>query len=275
MTPNSTIPVGLSTSSVFPDSTATAFELAGYLGYDGVEIMVGTDATSQDPDALRALSDHYEVPILAIHAPCLVVTQHVWGTDPWGKLQRAQRAAERVGAGTVVVHPPFRWQREYAREFVAGLHRMESETDVRFAVENMYPWRAGPGSVAAYLPDWDVRNDDYLHTTLDLSHTAVSRSDAQEMVADLGSRLSHLHLTDGTDSNRDEHLVPGRGDQPVAEVLTSLAGTGFTGTVIAEVSTRKAPDRATRIADLAETLAFARLHLGQGPHGPRPGPDHA
>lgn len=271
----SSIPVGLSTSSVFPDSTATAFELAGYLGYDGVEIMVGTDATSQDPDALRALSDHYEVPILAIHAPCLVVTQHVWGTDPWGKLQRAQRAAERVGAGTVVVHPPFRWQREYAREFVAGLHRMESETDVRFAVENMYPWRAGPGSVAAYLPDWDVRNDDYLHTTLDLSHTAVSRSDAREMVSDLGTRLAHLHLTDGTDSNRDEHLVPGRGDQPVAEVLTSLAGAGFTGTVIAEVSTRKAPDRAARIADLAETLAFARLHLGQGPHGPRPGSDRA
>jgi len=269
------IKVGLSTSSVFPDSTATAFELAAYLGYDGVEVMVGTDATSQDPEALRALSDHYEVPILAIHAPCLVVTQHVWGTDSWGKLRRAQAAAERVGAATVVVHPPFRWQREYAREFVAGLHRMESETDVRFAVENMYPWRAGPGSVAAYLPDWDVRNDDYVHTTLDLSHTAVSRSDAMEMVADLGSSLTHLHLADGTDSARDEHLVPGRGDQPVAEVLTALAGSGFDGTVIAEVSTRKAADRQARVADLAETLSFARLHLGQGPHGPRPGGDRA
>lgn len=264
------IRVGLSTSSVFPDSTATAFELAAYLGYDGVEVMVGTDATSQDSQALRALSDHYQVPILAIHAPCLVITQHVWGTDPWGKLQRAQQAAETVGAATVVVHPPFRWQRDYAREFVAGLHRMESETDVRFAVENMYPWRAGPGSVAAYLPDWDVRNDDYVHTTLDLSHTAVSRTDPLEMVADLGSRLAHLHLTDGTDSSRDEHLIPGRGQQPVAQVLTHLAGSGFAGTVIAEVSTRRAPDRAARIADLAETLAFARLHLGQGPHGARP-----
>ncbi len=254
--------IGLSTSSVYPETTAVAFELAATLGYDGVEVMVGTDATSQDPDALRALTDHYGVPILSIHAPCLLITQRVWGTDPWGKLVRAKDAAERLGADTVVVHPPFRWQREYARDFVTGLARMATETDIRFAVENMYPWRAGPGSVGAYLPDWDVRNDDYPHTTLDLSHTAVSRSDAVQMATDLGERVAHLHLADGTDSARDEHLIPGRGDQPVAEVLQHLAGHGFAGTVIAEVSTRSAPDRRARAADLTEALDFARRHLG-------------
>jgi sugar phosphate isomerase/epimerase len=253
--------VGLSTSSVYPETTAAAFELAGALGYDGVEVMVGTDATSQDADALKALVDHYEVPILSIHAPCLLVTQRVWGTDPWGKLQRAQAAAELVGADTVVVHPPFRWQRDYAREFVEGLARMRSETDVRFAVENMFPWRAGPGSVGAYLPDWDVRNDDYLHTTLDLSHTSVSQSDALEMADDLGERLVHLHLADGSGSTRDEHLVPGRGNQPCGEVLRGLAERGFDGQVVVEISTRKATTREQREIDLAESLAFARHHL--------------
>ena len=262
MAPAVTIAIGLSSSSVFPETTAAAFELARDVGFDGVEIMVGTDAISQDAEALNALVDHYQVPILSIHAPCLLVTQRVWGTDPWGKLQRAQQAAERVGAGTVVVHPPFRWQRDYAREFVRGLQAMQSETDVRFAVENMFPWRAGPGSVAAYLPDWDVRNDDYPHTTLDLSHTAVSRTDAVEMASDLGERLAHVHLADGTDSARDEHLVPGRGTQPVAEVLQLLGTAGFAGSVIAEVSTRRAADRAARVEDLRETLAFARRHLG-------------
>jgi sugar phosphate isomerase/epimerase len=256
-----TIAIGLSTSSVFPETTAAAFEIAAKLGFDGVEVMVGTDTTSQDPETLKALSDHYQLPILSIHAPCLLVTQRVWGTDPWGKLQRAQAAAERVGARTVVVHPPFRWQRDYARDFVTGLERMRSETDIVFAVENMYPWRAGPGSVAAYLPDWDVRNDDYPDTTLDLSHTAVSRTDAVEMARDLGERLSHVHLADGTDSARDEHLIPGRGDQPVAEVLDLLVGSGFSGSVILEVSTRRSPDRAARENDLAEALAFARERL--------------
>jgi sugar phosphate isomerase/epimerase len=254
--------IGLSTSSVFPESTAAAFELAAGLGYDGVEVMVGTDAVSQDENALLHLRDHYGVEVLSIHSPCLLITQRVWGTDSWGKLQRAQKVAELLGARTVVVHPPFRWQREYAREFVEGLRRMESETDVRFAVENMYPWRAGPGRVGAYSPDWDVRNHDYTHTTLDLSHTAVSGSDAVEMARDLGARLSHIHLADGTGAPVDEHLVPGRGTQPVAEVLRGLVATGFTGDVIAEVGTRRAADRAAREVDLRETLEFARMHLG-------------
>ncbi|MCX6424094.1 MAG: sugar phosphate isomerase/epimerase, partial [Actinobacteria bacterium] len=85
--------IGLSTSSVYPETTAAAFEIASSLGYDGVEVMVGTDSISQDVDALAALVDHYQLPVLSIHAPCLLVTQRVWGTDSWAKLRRAQAAA--------------------------------------------------------------------------------------------------------------------------------------------------------------------------------------
>jgi sugar phosphate isomerase/epimerase len=258
--------VGLSSSSVYPESTAVAFELAAQLGYDGIEVMVGTDAMSQDQATLAALVDHYQIPILSIHAPCLLITQRVWGTDPWGKLDKARDVAESLGASTVVVHPPFRWQREYARSFEEGVARMEEVTDVRFAVENMYPWRAGPSALGAYSPDWDIRNQDYRHTTVDLSHTAVSRTDPLEMVADLGDRVAHIHLADGTDSARDEHLVPGRGDQPVSEVLTALAAAAnagqLGGSIIAEVSTRGVASREERVRDLRETLNYARTHLG-------------
>lgn len=257
--------VALSTASVYPESTAAAFEIASRLGYDGVEVMVMTDAVSQDPDALQRLADHYAIPILAIHAPCLLITQRVWGTDPWGKLERSRLAAEALGASTVVVHPPFRWQREYARDFVRGLHRMTESTSVRFAVENMYPWRARSREMAAYSPGWDVRHDDYPHTTLDLSHTAVSGSDPLRVAEDLGDRLAHLHLADGSGSARDEHLIPGRGTQPAGELLEVLARRGFDGTVVVEVSTRRASSRAEREADLAEALAFARLHLAVAP----------
>jgi len=254
--------IGLSSSSVFPEGTPAAFEIAAALGFDGVEIMVGIDAASQDLNALLALRDHYGVPILAIHAPCLLITQRVWGTDPWGKLQRARAVAEAVQAPTVVVHPPFRWQREYARGFLTGIGRMAQETSVRFAVENMYPWRAGGQQVGAYAPGWDVRDEDYPHTTLDLSHTAVARVDAVAMAADLGDRLIHLHLADGTGSARDEHLLPGQGNQPVDTVLRGLAQRGFDGSIVVEVSTRTVPDRAARLADLAGCLEFARRHTG-------------
>ncbi|WP_100837707.1 sugar phosphate isomerase/epimerase family protein [Kitasatospora fiedleri] len=253
--------VALSTASVYPSTTGTAFELAARLGYDGVEVMVWNDPVSQDVEALRRLSDRHGVPILAVHAPCLLITQRVWSTDPWTKLVRARKAAERLGADTVVVHPPFRWQRQYAKDFVAGIGRMAGETDVRFAVENMYPWRYRDREVLAYAPGWDVTDEEYRHFTVDLSHAATSRTDALELADRMGDRLAHVHLADGSGSGKDEHLIPGRGKQPCAELLERLARTGFDGHVVLEVNTRKAGGPAEREADLAEALAFTRLHL--------------
>jgi len=254
--------VALSTASVYPERTPDAFETAAVLGYDGVEVMVTGDPVSQDVDVLRRLSDYHQIPVLAIHAPCLLITQRVWGREPWGKLQRAREVAERLGAKVVVVHPPFRWQREYAREFDTGLARMGAETDVVFAVENMFPLRARGTEVVPYAPHWNPVDQDYQHVTLDLSHTAVSGSDALLMADKLGSRLAHVHLADGTGAtNRDEHLVPGRGGQPCAVLLEQLAANSYPGVVVLEVSTRRALSREDRRNDLAEALAFTRLHM--------------
>src|SRR5579875_4146891 len=224
--------VALSTASTYPEPAATAFELAAKLGYDGVEVMVWTDPVSQDIEALKKLSDYHGVAVLAIHAPCLIITQRVWGTDPWAKLVRARNAAESLGAKTVVVHPPFRWQRDYAREFVSGIERMADETDVRFAVENMFPLRARGREVTPYNPGYDPSEEEFRHFTFDLSHTSVAQSDALAMADRMGDRLAHVHIADGLGTARDEHLVPGRGEQPCAEVLERLATTGFDGTVV-------------------------------------------
>jgi sugar phosphate isomerase/epimerase len=253
--------VALSTASVYPESTAAAFEIAAALGYDGVEVMVWTDPVSQDTEALKRLSEYHGVPILAVHAPCLIITQRVWGTDPWAKLVRARNAADTLGAGVVVVHPPFRWQRDYARDFLAGIKRMSDETDVRFAVENMFPLRARGRAVTPYAPDWDPTEEDFPDFTIDLSHTSVSQSDAMDMAQRMDRRLAHVHIADGIGGPRDEHLVPGRGDQPCAELLETLAANSFDGTIVVEVNTRRAESRAEREADLAEALAFTRLHF--------------
>src|SRR6202050_149514 len=186
--------------------------MAARLGYDGVEVMVYTDLVSQDADALQGLSDYHQLPILSVHAPGLLLTQRVWGRDPWEKLRRAKDLAERVGAGGGVPPPPCRWQREYVRGFEKGLAAMAEETDVIFAVENMYPLRAGGGEMVPYAPHWEPTALDCPHVTLALSHTAASGSDALAMAEELGGRLAHVHLADGTGAPGpvpDEHLVPG------------------------------------------------------------------
>ena len=263
-------PVGLSTASVYPHTCADAFGMAADLGYDGVEVMVWTDPVSQDVAALARLSEHYDVPVLAIHAPTLLVTQRVWGKDPWPKLERSCEMAVQLGARTVVAHPPFRWQREYAAGFVDGVERISQQYGVALAVENMYPWRARQREMLAYLPGWDPVPQPYRDVTLDLSHSATAGVDGLELAEALGDRLAHLHLADGSGSAKDEHLVPGRGSQPCDRVLELLAQRDFAGTVVVEVNTRRARNRSEREADLAESLAFARLHLAAAPEAVRP-----
>ncbi len=253
--------IGLSTASVYPESTASGFELASRLGYDGVELMVGIDPLSTQIDAIQRLVDYHQLPVLAVHSPCLLITQRVWGTEPWGKLERSAEAAVTLGADVVVVHPPFRWQRDYARGFVEGIARLEAETGVIFAVENMYPWRAPGKGLQAYAPSWDPTEQDYAHTTLDLSHSSTAGQDCVELARKLDSRLTHIHLTDGTGSAKDEHLVPGRGTQRAADLLNLLAERDFAGHIVIEINTRRALSRSDRETDLAESLEFTRKHF--------------
>lgn len=254
-------PVGLSTASVYPQGTATAFEMAAALGYDGVELMVWTDPVSQDIDEVIRLSERFGMPVLSVHAPCLLITQRVWSPDPWIRLTRSVQAAQRLGAPTVVVHPPFRWQREYARAFPERVAELEDESGIAIAVENMYPWRAAGREVAAYAPHWDPSTGPYRNITLDLSHAAVAEMDALVLADVIGDRLSHLHMTDGTHSSRDEHLLPGRGTQPCAALLERLARDNWSGAIILEVTTRRARSATEREAELDEALAFTRLHF--------------
>ena len=277
------IPVGLSTASVYPQNTEAAFAYAAEIGYDGVELMVWSDAVSQDIAHVAHLSQQYQVPVLSIHAPCLLITQGVWGRDPSAKLVRAVQAAEDLGADTVVVHPPFRWQREYVKNFDTLVHRLEAESHVAVAVENMFPMRADrlfgagkksaermaerggrPGPRAsAFGKHIDPTRQGYEHYTLDLSHVATAGDDALAMVGRMGRGLKHLHLTDGTGAATDEHLIPGEGTQPAAEVCRRIAASDFDGAVVLEVHTGSARDRNERKDMLTRSLEFAREHLSR------------
>ncbi|WP_404311605.1 sugar phosphate isomerase/epimerase [Agrococcus terreus] len=269
------IKVGLSTISVFPKSVEDGFRLSHEAGYDGVEVMVTTDARTRSPERLLELSERYHQPILAIHAPVVLLTTFVWGRDPFVKLDRSAELAVAVGAPTVVVHPPFRWQGRYARTFEEAVRDTEAKHGVEVAVENMFPWSAGGIDRQAYLPGIDPSLMDVPHATLDFSHCALAKRDSMELALDLGDRLRHLHLTDGVAAEEgkvfDEHLLPGHGNEPVAEVLEMLAAQEWTGQVVAEIKTRQARSERDRLRLLREALHFAREHLGQlGDDAPEP-----
>ncbi|MBF6060129.1 sugar phosphate isomerase/epimerase [Nocardia terpenica] len=281
--------MGLSTASVYPENTEAAFRYAAELGYDGIELMVWAEPASQSIATVQGYVHRYGVPVLAIHAPCLLISQRVWGADPVAKLERSVHTAEALGAATVVVHPPFRWQRRYADGFADQVAELEENGPVAVAVENMFPMRAdslfgrgggaarrlerrgGPGlSVTAFSPSYDPTDTGFRHYTLDLSHTATAGTDPLALAARMGSGLTHLHLADGRGAAHDEHLVPGEGTQPCAQVCAALLDNGFRGQAVVEVNTQNARTTLDRAAMLHRALTFARTHLDNLRPAPAP-----
>ncbi len=257
------IPVTLSSSSVFPLGTQDVFAMAQDLGYDGVEVMVTHNSWSQDAVRLNRLSQKHHMPIHSIHAPTLLFTQQVWGSA-WTKIARSADLAREVGAEIVVAHPPFRWQGGYASGFAEGIQEIMESTGVKICVENMYPWRTRGREALMYLPHWDPVPEGYEHITWDFSHAAIAQADSLAAFHQLGDRLRHIHLTDGTANGKDEHLLPGDGDQPVAECMQLLGHQDWDGVVCVEVGTRKVKYAGAREEWLVRSLEFARRHLAIG-----------
>jgi sugar phosphate isomerase/epimerase len=258
----------MGTTSVLPRRLRDAFRLAADAGFDGVEVMITREGDTHDPAVLRGLREEYGMPVLSIHAPVLLWSSHVFGRNPLVKLRRSVELAVAVGATTVVVHPPYRWQRRSAALFVETVRLLSEGHGIRIAVENMFPVTRGGLERDPFAPSWNPGRLDVDALTLDFSHAGMSGRSAAELAREWGSRLQHVHLCDASSTEPggsllDEHLVPGRGAQPVAEVLRGLADSGFDGHIIAEINSRACGrDDGRRLDWLQETLDFARVHLG-------------
>ena len=173
--------------------------------------MVGIDSVSQSIDAVSGAARLPRGP--GLRGPRAVPADHPAGLGhrPVGQA-RAQRgdgrrrwaptwsSCTRRSAGSATT----------PRGFVEGIADLERRTGIAFAVENMYPWRAtSRREMKVYPPGWDPSEESYANTTIDLSHAATAQSDPVAMAERLGDRLRHVHMTDGSGSAKDEHLVPG------------------------------------------------------------------
>jgi sugar phosphate isomerase/epimerase len=132
----------------------------------------------------------------------------------------------------------------------------------------MYPWRTpGGAELKAYIPGWDPTELDYDDLTLDLSHASTANQQSIDLMRSWGGRLRHVHLTDGTGSAKDEHLVPGRGDQQAGRVLQYLAERDFAGNIVLEVNSRKSTTRAQREAGPGRVVGLREASSGGSSSG--------
>lgn len=232
-----------STASILSRSLRSSFALLADAGFTGVEIMVTKDPATQEPETILELADEYGMRIDAVHAPFLLVTRTVWGTDPTGKIVRATRLAEEVGAPIVVVHPAYRWQTGYRRWLDEELPTLESTADVRVAVENMFPVRVRGRTVAAFHASRSLEDlEGFPDVVLDTSHAAVARLDPVDAARRLAPRLRHVHLSNNAGRGWDSHLPVDEGVLELDRFLDALSADGFGGTVSLELDLRRHGD---------------------------------
>jgi sugar phosphate isomerase/epimerase len=244
-----------SSAAFFARALGDTFQLVADTGYRGVEVMVTKDPASQDPRRMRQLADEHGLVIGAIHAPCLLLTRKVWGTDPVAKIYRAIEVAEGTGTPLVVVHPPYRWQFAYRRWLEERLPALIDGTGVTVAVENMFPIRLGERGVTVHANQDLDELDDLPNLVLDTSHAAVAGHDLVEVRKRFGDRVRHVHISDNAGRGWDSHLPPGEGVLPLDAFLDDLAADGYRGSIALEVDLRR---YLTDAATLREVMVAMR-----------------
>src|SRR5947209_7065250 len=184
-----------STASFVRLPMRTGFRHIAEAGYESVEVMVTHDPATQDPHLLAQAAREFGVRVPVVHAPFLLITRRVWGTDPIGKIYRAVQVAEAVEAPLVVIHPPYRWQVRFRRWIENNLAEFSARTGVTVAVENMFPITFGAERGVTFhagqqLDELDV--SPYL--VLDTSHAAVAGIDLIEAYERYRDKIVPVHL---------------------------------------------------------------------------------
>ena len=229
----------LSTAPFFRFPLREAFEHVREAGFDAVEVMVTSDPATQDGRMLRELAGEFGLAIEAIHAPFLLLTRRVWGTDPVTKIYRATQVAERAEIPVVVVHPPYRWQVRHRRWIDQRLAEYSARSGITIAVENMFPLKLRGDRGLRFHSSQDFEDlDRFPHLVLDTSHLAVSGIDVLDAYRRYRTKVVHFHLSNNAGKGWDSHLPVDRGVLELDRLLDEIVDKGFGGTVSLELDLR-------------------------------------
>jgi sugar phosphate isomerase/epimerase len=227
-------------------------------GFDGLEVMVTGDKTTQDGKALKDLAGREGLSIGSVHAPFLLLTRGVFSSDPIEKIKRSTEVAHDAGADIVVVHPPYRWQTSYARWLEDDIHSFCAENDIKISMENMFPvWVRGRGLTFHKVTTVEDMTE-FDHVTLDTSHLGVSGIDVIEAFRSLKDSIAHIHLSNNLGTGRDSHSPLQTGVLPIGALLEEISRAGFAGSIALEMDVR---EHTSRPAELVRVLAQQVEHM--------------
>lgn len=256
-----------STGPFWTLSLARAMDSLAEAGFSDIELMITRDPATQEPDLPLRLAEERGLKIASVHGPFLVITKSVWGMDPLGKITRGVEFCRAVGAGSLIVHPPYLWEGEYARWIRRECADFSEEQRVKVVVETMYPkWVAGRRIRAYRWLEPAALSHAAPYVAIDTSHLTVARFDILDALEILRPKLQHVHLSNNNGDGRDGHLELERGVLPLDRFLDILRRNKYRGAISLELSIRRYLERPEELVKmLRRSREFVATHMtGRG-----------
>jgi sugar phosphate isomerase/epimerase len=216
--------LAISTGPLWRLQVEQAFEVVKSAGAEGVEVMVTQSPETQSANELERLAERFDLPIIAVHAPQLLLTRNVFTTNQLEKVRRTADLCKALDVKTIVLHPPYIWQPRYALWLANELEGFLEESGAEITMENMYPVHVGTRRMSFHRFGGLDALERFKHVTLDTSHLAVSEEDIVAAYQQLADRVSHVHLSDNRGKGRDSHAPLGKGILPIEDFVRALDG---------------------------------------------------
>ncbi len=229
------------------------------VGYDGVEVCL--EHPGLEPDGLSVLTAADMAQVAAGADVAIASVSYHGDRDPlelrWERALKAVEITSAMGTGLLILNSPRpdsdnaeELEDEFRRQLDRQIERAE-RLGVPLAIE------PEPGLLVADCADMMALIDDVasdaLAVNLDVGHAFLTEDDLPAAIRRLGGHIAAVHFED-MPTGVHEHLVPGRGDMDLPEVLGALRKTGFDGWLTVDLFD---------IADAPDDAAIASLEAMQ------------
>ena len=253
--------LAVSTGPLWRLDVDRAFEIVKAAGAEGVEVMVTQSPETQSANELERLAERHDLPIIAVHAPQLLLTRGVFSTNPLEKVRRTAELCAALDVKTIVLHPPYLWQPRYAMWLIHELEDFLQESGADITMENMYPVHVGSRRMRFHRFGALHALERFRHVTLDTSHLAVSEDDIVEAYRNLADHVTHIHLSDNRGKGRDSHAPLGKGVLPLEAFVRALDGPALRSIALEIEPGPQAQDSAELETLFGSSLELVRRNL--------------
>ena len=244
--------LGYSTWGMPTVPAEVAIRLVGELGFDGIELTVipnyTTELSTLDAAERKRIAGllreyHLALPAIAAHSSLLESDPEAHARN-MARLKGAIDLAVELAQGdqlavidTTTGGKPENWEQDKARlvERTNELVEYAASRGVTIAMEpHIGAIIETPDRVLELL---EMVNSPYLKVNFDISHFDIIGLSIEETVAALAPVSAHTHVKDQRGRYPDyEFLIPGEGNFDYVAYLKAMQAHGYTGFITAEVS---------------------------------------